>query len=358
MKILFISRAYPPSAGGIENQNYKLSIWLSRSAQTTVIVNKLGKIFLPVFIPYSFIRSLILQAIVKYDVIILGDGVLSVLGWALKLFMRTPVICIVHGLDITYKGPLYQRLWVGVFLKKVDKLMAVSNATIKAGTERGIAPDKFVFIPNGVDSGDFDGIYGKKELAAIIGDGPAGKKVLLSLGRLIKRKGVSWFIRNVMQKLDEGTVYVIAGSGPDEKEIRRAAADTGLGSRITLLGRISEADKKVLLNTCDIFIQPNIKIDGDMEGFGISVLEAACCGKPVIASKLEGLQDAIKDGINGFFVEPLDQEGFAGRIKELLGDEQGRAEAGERAKAYVIENCNWQKISGIYLDAAGGILRH
>jgi len=350
MKILFVSRAYPPSFGGIENQNYNLSLRLSKLAQTTVIINKFGKLFLPVFIPYAFLKALVLNAFVKYDGIILGDGILSAVGWALKFFTPLPVICIVHGLDITYKNPVYKKFWVGIFLKRADKLVAVSTATVKAGIEMGLPEDKFIFIPNGVDLNGLPGIYG--EAASVTGKAIQDKKILLSVGRLVKRKGFSWFVRNVMPRLESDIVYIIAGKGPEKAEIADAAKESGLVHRIIMTGHISDAQKKVLLNACDIFVQPNIKIDGDMEGFGISVLEAACCEKPAVVSRIEGLQDAVKDGVNGFFVEPGDAEGFIRTIKRLFADEPGRIAAGKRAKEYVTENNDWDDIAVKYLQAA------
>ena len=70
-----------------------------------------------------------------------------------------------------------------------------------------------------------------------------------------------------------------------------------------MLGYVTDETRDILFNTCDVFVQPNIKVAGDMEGFGISVIEAASCEIPVIASNIEGLKDAIKDGQNGFLVE-------------------------------------------------------
>ena len=146
MKILFISRAFPPITGGIENQNYELSVWLPKICTVKTIANTHGKFFLPIFLPYALIRALFLMR--NYDAVLLGDGVLSILGWKLKFFSKKPIICITHGLDLTYKFWLYQKLWVGFFIKKMDGLLAVGNQTISAGIERGIPREKFI-ISNG-----------------------------------------------------------------------------------------------------------------------------------------------------------------------------------------------------------------
>ncbi|MEK7598696.1 MAG: glycosyltransferase family 4 protein [Patescibacteria group bacterium] len=377
MKLLFISRAYPPVTGGIENQNYELSQWLPKIAEVKTIANTRGKLFLPLFIPYALIRALLLFR--RYDAVLLGDGVLGIVGWFLKLFhphtnrnnhtslssgenigvgvYSKPVISIVHGLDLTYRNFLYQKLWVGFFIKKLDRLIAVGNETIKAGVARGIPEEKFVFIPNGVDINKFYKPAERQELEKFLGENLTGKKVILTSGRLAKRKGVAWFISEVMPKLSENILYVVVGDGPDNENIKNAIEKSGLAERVKMLGYVKDADRDLLFNACDLFVQPNIKIEGDMEGFGISVIEAASCKIPVIASRLEGLQDAIKDGRNGFLIEPGNAGAWAAKISELLSDDAFRKDFGEKARQYVVENFSWEKISRQYLEEIQKVLK-
>ncbi|MDO8529694.1 MAG: TetR family transcriptional regulator, partial [bacterium] len=134
MKILFISRAYPPIVGGIENQNYELGKWLGKIAEIKIIANRNGKIFLPLFLPFATLYALF--NLRNYDAILLGDGVLGVVGWIIKLFYRKPVICVIHGLDLTFKSGVYQKFWVGKFIKKLDKLITVGNETGKVAKEK------------------------------------------------------------------------------------------------------------------------------------------------------------------------------------------------------------------------------
>lgn len=348
IKILFISRAYPPVVGGIENQNFELSLWLPRFAEVKTIANKRGKKNLPLFIPYALLRALFLFK--KYDVVLLGDGVLGIAGWVLKLFYAKPVISIIHGLDLTYKSNLYQKLWVNFFIKKLDKLIAVGNETIKAGVARGIPEEKFVFIANGVDTEKFLGNYSRKDLENVLEENLDGKKVILTLGRLAKRKGVAWFIENVMPQLPKNVIYVVSGEGPDKKNIIEAIQKNNLSGRIKLLGYVTDEEKIIFLNTCDLFIQPNIKVTGDMEGFGITVIEAGACRLPVVTSRLEGLQDAVKDGRNGFLLEPHDSKGYEKKISELLENDHYRKEFGKKAREFVIENYRWEIIARKYSE--------
>lgn len=348
MKILFISRAYPPTVGGIENQNYELSVWLFKIAAVETIANTHGKKFLPLFLPYALFRALV--SFKHYDVVLLGDGVLGIIGWFLKAFYKKPVICITHGLDLTYQSFFYQKFWVEIFIKKSDRLIAVGNETICVGVKRGIPENKFVFIPNGVDTEKNLGTYSKSDLEKVLGENLDTKKVILTSGRLAKRKGVAWFIDNVFSKLPENIIYVVAGDGPDKENIRKAIEKNNLSDRIKLLGYVTDEVRNILFNTCDIFVQPNIKIEGDVEGFGISVIEAGACKLPVISADLEGLKDAIKDNQNGLLVESGNTDMYVHKINVLLADDNYRKEFGEKARQFVIDNYSWDKIAKRYLE--------
>lgn len=348
MKILFISRAYPPTVGGIENQNYELSVWLSKIAEVKLIANRRGKIFLPFFLPYVSCKALFLMK--NYDTLLLGDGVLACVGWLVKLFHKKPVISVIHGLDFTYEFGLYQKLWVGYFIKKLDKLIAVGNETIKIGIKKGIPPEKFVFVPNGVDAEKFSKVYSRADLDEALKIKTGEKKVILTSGRLAKRKGVAWFVEKVLPKLGGDIIYVVAGEGPDRKNIENAIEKNHLQDRVLMLGYISDEQRNILLGACDLFVQPNIKIAGDVEGFGISVLEAAASRLPVLAAELEGLRDAINDGQNGFLLPSENANAWINKIKELLVDDDFRKDFGEKARQFVIENYSWDKIAQKYLE--------
>lgn len=356
-KILFISRAYPPIVGGIENQNYELSVWLSKIADVTTIVNRKGKKALPWFLPITALRTLWIAS--RYDAIVLGDGVLGIIGFLCKkIHPNIPVIAVVHGLDLTYTSALYQKWWVRTFLPALDKLIAVGNETIRVGVERSIPENKFVFIPNGVNTDTYFHTHDRSELEQLLGQSLEGKKVILTLGRLAKRKGVAWFILNVFPHLSHDTLYIVAGDGVDKENIRNAIQETNLSSRIHTFGFVDHTTRNILLNTCDLFVQPNIRITGDMEGFGISVIEAASCQLPVVASRLEGLKDAIQDGESGFLVEAENADAYREKIQTLLADKDALVQFGIRARQYIIDHFHWSSVSKRYLDAIDATIKH
>lgn len=351
MKILFISRAFPPVTGGIENQNYALSVWLPKLTETRTLANRHGKNALPFFLPWVTLQALFLMP--RYDVLLLGDGVLGITGWIVKLFhsaSRKPVFCIVHGLDLTYQNSLYQSLWVKRFLPRLDGLIAVSRETARLAEEHGFPLEKVVVIPNGVETDHASGDYSRADLERFLKEDLTNKRVLLTTGRLIKRKGGAWFVREVLPQLPGNTLYLLAGAGPEQANIEQAIQEKGVAHRVKLLGYVSEETKKLLLNTADIFVQPNIPVPGDVEGFGIAVIEATACGLPVVASKLEGLTDAICENENGILVSPLDSEAFRTAIVSLLDQEEERQNLGKRAKEYTESHFHWNLIARLYIE--------
>jgi glycosyltransferase involved in cell wall biosynthesis len=362
-KILFISRAYLPVFGGIERQNAGIAESLSKITPTMIIANKKGKKNLPFFLPYVTLKSLFIAR--KYDAILFGDGVLSPIGVFLKLFYpRKRYISIIHGLDITFAhkksllGKIYRLINIPA-LKKLDKLIMVGNETIAEAVKIGIPEKKCVFIPNGLEIDEICEKCSRVNMEEVLKMDLGNKKIIFRGGRFTKHKGTEWFIRNVMPKLPEDYILVSAGGGVakatagDENyypKCEQAVKDLKLENRVKLLLNLKRSDLKKLFNACDLYISPNIKVPGSMEGFGITAIEAAACERVVLASNLEGLKDAIKDGQDGFLLEPENADVWAEKIKELLENNDFRTEFGKRSKKYVEENFTWEKVSKRYLE--------
>ena len=100
---------------------------------------------------------------------------------------------------------------------------------------------------------------------------------------------------------------------------------------------------------------PNIPVEGDMEGFGIVLLEASSAGLPIVASNIEGIKDAIIDTKNGFLIEPYDTEKYVEVILDLLRDDNKRISIGRAGKELTNTYYNWEAISEKYLDVFNSI---
>lgn len=363
MKILFISRAYPPVWGGIEMQNYGIASALAKITKTRIVANKRGKKMLPLFLPWVFLKGFFLLP--SYDAVLFGDGVLSPIGAFWKFFYpRKKFLSIIHGLDITFAqkksvlGKIYRYVNIPSH-KKMDKLIMVGNETIARAAAAGIPREKCVFIPNGLDENEICKFHSKGEMEKILGINLQSKKVIFRGGRFTRHKGVEWFIRNVMPSLPEEYILVAAGgaialkTAGDENNYsncEKAARELNLENRVKLLVNLPRKDIKVLFNACDLCISPNITVSGSMEGFGITAIEGAVCGKVVLASDIEGLKDAIINGENGFLVEHENAEAWISKINELLANDNFRREFGEEARQFVIDNYSWDKIAKKYLE--------
>lgn len=344
-------------------QNYGIGNALSKITETKIIANKKGKKNLPFFLPWATLKSLFILS--EYDVVLFGDGVLAPIGIFLKLFYpQKKFISIIHGLDVTFANKKSLFGWIYRLVnvpsqKKMDKLIMVGNETIIQAVKFGIPSEKCVFIPNGMDVLEKAESHSRKELEIFLKISLDDKKVIFRGGRFVKHKGVEWFIRYVMPKLPENYILAAAGgvvakmTAGDENDFPRCAQtikELGLEKRVILFPNLLESKMRILFNTADLYISPNIKVPGSMEGFGITAIEAGACGRVVVASDLEGLKDAIKDGQNGFLVEPMNVDIYVQKINALLADDNYRKEFGEKARRFVIENYSWDKIAQKYLE--------
>ncbi|MFA6635557.1 MAG: glycosyltransferase family 4 protein [Candidatus Omnitrophota bacterium] len=319
-RILMISRKYPPSTGGMQEFAKDFIGRMEGVYDADKIVFGRGQINLIWFLPYSFVRSLMLIAAGKHDLVWLCDGLLAPMGVVLKKLCKIKVGITVHGLDITYSNALYQRV-VPASIAALDRVVCVSENTLLECTKRGIPCNKCVVITNGIEEKKFKSDLTKGELLRSLelafGKGLGTKKILITVGRVIRRKGVNWFIDNVMPRLSEDHIYLVAGEGPEMGPIVRKVKEKGIDNRVKMLGRISSAKLKILYNSAYAMVMPNQKISKDPEGFGIVAIEAASCGLPTVANSVDGLNDAVINGKTGWLVEYNNVDQFLDKINDI-----------------------------------------
>jgi len=267
---------------------------------------------------------------------------------------------IVHGLDVTTPTRLWQWYVRRVF-RSVDRVFPVSRATADACMKRGLELSRVYVVPNGVDVARFGGeretAGARDRLATIPGlsNLPPDAFVLASVGRHVERKGFAWFAGNVMQLLGETVHYVIAGEGPESARIGEAASAAGVAGRVHLPGRLSESDLLRLYAGADVFVMPNVRVRGDMEGFGVVLLEAALSGTPAVAAAIDGILDVITPGENGVLVESGDAAAFAGAIRRYNEDRALLGEASRRARSHTTANFGWDAIARRYVTVLADV---
>jgi phosphatidylinositol alpha-1,6-mannosyltransferase len=207
-----------------------------------------------------------------------------------------------------------------------------------------------VVIPLGVNPLPEPNDNAIRELKARAGLNGQGK-VLLTVGRLIERKGVAWFAEHVLPELPDDVVYIVVGEGKECEVVRDAAARAGVSNRVRLLGCVPRELVAAAYRTADLFVMPNVPVPGDMEGFGLVALEAAASGVPVVASDLEGITEAVQHERNGLLVPPRSKDAYASTLNCLLAlPREQRRHLGERFREYTLRNYGWDRAARRYLD--------
>lgn len=172
-------------------------------------------------------------------------------------------------------------------------------------------------IPMGCWTSNFNSKYRKENYFH-----QNGKTVILFVGRLAEKKGVTYLIQ-AMNNVD--AKLVIVGSGPLENQLHMQAKT--LGDKIEFLGSKTHEQLKEIYASADIFVAPSITAkDGDQEGFGLVILEAMASGLPVVASNSGGIVDIISNNKNGFLVEEKDVNALSNILQRLSKDEKLREE--------------------------------
>lgn len=172
-----------------------------------------------------------------------------------------------------------------------------------------------------------------------------GKKVVLSLGRLIERKGFDMIIRSLPRMVDDvpNLHYLIGGEGPFKEKMENMVLESGLQEYVTFCGAIDMKELPSFYRLADVFamIPRMLEKRGDVEGFGIVYLEANAAGIPIVASRSGGASDAVKNGVNGLIVnDPADPIEIAKKIKIILTDEQLKEKLSRQSLAWA-EKFQW-----------------
>ena len=372
MRLLFVSHSFPPlnaplsNVGGMQRVATELheALLQSPSVQAKLLVLRSSWEQTHLKTPLFLFRSAReIKRLVKsdaIDLILFSSMVTASLAVLLKNTLQKSSVktaTIVHGQDVTTPFGLYQWFVPRVF-DALDAVFPVSRATGEQCTQRGLPESRLHVIPNGVKLSRFEPLTAapamRLALLNAVGDteNPLPDDVLLlcSVGRQVKRKGFAWFIENVMTHLPENVHYWLAGDGPETEDILQKAQENNLSHRVRLLGRISDEHLSLLYRGADLFIMPNIPVPGTMEGFGVVMLEAGMGGLPVVAARLEGIQDVITEGQNGHYVESGDAGGFKRAILKYHQSRQSIDAASQRAYQHTVDTFGWEAVAAMYIE--------
>jgi phosphatidylinositol alpha-1,6-mannosyltransferase len=177
--------------------------------------------------------------------------------------------------------------------------------------------------------------------------GTRRKKVLLTVAELRRRKGIDQVLSALKLLGDKAKdiVYVIVGEGEDRERLQALAAEYGLAGQVLFTGAVSDKDLPFHYAICDAYVMPNREEkNGDLEGFGITFIEAQAAEKAVIGGESGGVPDSIVDGKTGLLCPPGDAEALSAKIRRILENPKEAEELGRNGRARAISLFTWPLI--------------
>jgi len=356
VRVLIFSSEFPPGPGGIGAHAFNLAHqFAENNNQVTIYAadrpdypsnhfdreQKFEILRYPIYLssPARLVQLIkfLLRKSSDYDWIILSGLTNLVLYYLITIVVKSRVLCVIHGHEIIMaKG--VSRFFVRRALMNADRVVAVSDFSKKLLHDNGIFRS-VITIPNGVNLNK--GVEPKSR--------NENKLVLITVGSVTKRKGQ----HNVVAALTEiikrfGSVeYHIVGIPKEKEVIESLAYELGVMRSIFLHGAASDEQRNAYLSQSDIFMMLSENLpDGDVEGFGIAVLEANGFGLPAIGSKGTGVEQAIHQGISGYLVDAQNPDQICNSISLIL-DKYEKFSLESIAWAH---QHDWKVIGKKYLD--------
>ena len=364
-KIICITNDFGPRAGGIETFVIGLIerapfgsivVYTSQQGDTSAydlgwfndfgvkVVRDKSKILLPTPRVISAVKKVISEE--KIAIAFFGAAApLAVMAKSLRKVGVEKIVSLTHGHEVWWA-----KLWPFKFAIRyignhVDNLTYLGEFT-RSEISRGLsqkARDAMVKIAPGIDTSHFSPQASARELREALG--LRDKKVIVSVGRLVHRKGQDFLIRALPEilKSHPDAHILLVGEGPYRSELEKLARELNLQDAITFIGRIQYAALPTYICVGDIFAMPSrSRLAGlEVEGLGIVYLEASACELPVIAGKSGGAPDAVLEGISGVTVEGTNATEIAKAAIYLMSDPIKAKEMGKRGREWIEAQWRW-----------------
>ena len=363
--VLFVTNDFGPRAGGIET--FIIGLIQRRPFGTTVIytsfqenseqydsdwlanygvrvIRDRSKILLPT--PRVAFN---LRAIIKREGITTAAfgaaAPLGLLSTSIKRAGVTRTVALTHGHEVWWAKVFPFNLLLRRIGSTVDVLTYLGDFT-RAAISQGIsakAQSSMVKVAPGIDVDHFiptDASALRESL------GITKKKVIVSVGRLVHRKGQDCLIESMPQILSSvpDAHLLLIGQGPYREHLQELVRKHRLESSVTFIGRIEYKDLPMYLCAGEIFAMPSrSRLMGlEVEGLGIVYLEASSCGLPVLAGSSGGAPDAVVQNITGLVVDGTNHEQIATAAIELLNNSSASQLMGAAGRQWIVENWRWE----------------
>lgn len=295
---------------------------------------------------YQRVRQLIKRSRIER----IDCGTLLPEGWLAWLIRRTtgvPYRCYVHGEELNV-GAGSRELgsmmrWV---LRGSQRIIANSRNTSQLLQEHWDVPQQKISVLHpGVDVQRFIPAPRCSDLRQRLGW--SDRPVVLTVGRLQKRKGHDRMIQALPAIRDKipAALYAIVGDGEERTHLERLVSDLKLDGQVLFHGELGDERLIECYQQCDLCALPNREVDGDIEGFGMVLLEAQACGKPVLAGASGGTAETMRVPETGRIVPCEQPEPLAQAVTELLTDAGQRQQMGQAARRWVVEQFSWESLA-------------
>jgi phosphatidylinositol alpha-1,6-mannosyltransferase len=336
-----VTRNFPPLLGGMERVNQHLLAAMDDGWQTALcgpdgcarFVPSKTEVYeskvkpLPVFLVATMWRALRLARRRQPRWVVAGSGLVAPIVWLAARCCRGRSAVYLHGLDVVAPSRIYQWLWLP-FIRRCDLVLVNSTHTKRLALSNGVPGSKLNVLHPGTDLPALD--------AAAASDfrrrhDLGQRRLLLSVGRLTRRKGLVEFVANALPAIlaswpdalllvigGEATDALHAQAGSERDRILTAAVGAGVAQSVRFLGRCDDATLACAYQAADVHIFPVLELPGDVEGFGMVALEAAAHGLPTVAFAVGGVPDAVQDGRTGALVRSGDYAGLADAVIDQL----------------------------------------
>ena len=264
---------------------------------------------------------------------------------------RVPVVMTYHA-DIVRQRPMlwaYRPLFDRL-IGHVRQIIVSSQQYLDSSTFLAPLRDRCTVIPFGVDREAFT--LGDDEQTDVRRVRRRhGGRLIVFLGVLRYYKGLDVLVRAMRHVSGH---LLIVGRGPERANVVRLIRELRLDDRVTLIGEVSDAERRVLLHAADVFVLPSIDRS---EAFGIAQVEAMACGTPVVSSDLPtGIRAVNSHGVTGLLVPPGDSTALAGALTRLLGDDVLRTTLGRAARERVEREFTAERMVTETLSLYEGVL--
>jgi len=280
---------------------------------------------------------------IKPDIVHCQTVQMGVPGFLFNKIYKKPYIVWCHGFDVYFPWR-FKKIISRVVLNSAAAVIALTNNMVSE-LQKNYGSRIFV-LPDGIDSEKFKGFSKqaiRNKLKIDYKD-----KIVLFVGGLKEVKGIVFLIeafKIINKKLPDARLFLV-GDGPEKNNLENAVKEGGLEGKVTFIGKVENQKIPEYMALADIFVLPSLS-----EGLGIVNLEAMASGLPIVATNVGGIPEVVKDGENGFLVDPEDSQKIAEKVLLLLEDSGLRKNISdnnkEKVKKYSLDIVV-EKLMGIY----------